>query len=140
MRTCTTRQNFLLAVGTGLLAAIVGEMVWAVVTVMTSYQIGWMAVGVGFLVGGMVRLFGRGVDKRFSYLGAGMALFGCLLGNCLTYCMFIARDAGLSIAAVLTQVNPGALPNLMLSNLHPLDILFYGLALYEGYRFSRLQA
>ncbi len=133
------RQNFPLAAVAGLLAAIVGALIWAVVTVLTNYQIGWMAVGVGFLVGGVVRLFGRGLEKRFGYLGAGMALFGCLLGNCLAYCMLIARDAGLSFTAVLTQVDPAALPNLMIANVHPLDIVFYGLALYEGYRFSFLR-
>ena len=131
-----SKQNFPLAVAGGLLAAVVGAMVWAVITVTTNYQIGWMAVGVGCLVGGIVRVLGRGLDKCFGHLGAGLALFGCLLGNHLTTCMFIAREAGVSVTSVFTQINPAAIPSLMMATFHPLDILFYGLAVYEGYRFS----
>jgi len=130
------RQSLPLAAAGGLLAAVVGAMVWAVITVITNYQIGWIAVGVGFLVGAVVRVLGRGTDKSFGYLGAAFALFGCLLGNHMTNCMLIARETGLSATAVLTQINPAAIPRLMIATFHPLDILFYGLALYEGYRFS----
>lgn len=131
-----SRQSLPLAAIGGLLAAAVGAMVWAVITVITQFQIGWMAVGVGFLVGGVVRALGRGLDKPFGYLGAGLALLSCLLGNYLTNCMFIAREAGLSVSSVMTHINMAAIPGLMIRTLHPLDLLFYGLAVYEGYRFS----
>ena len=54
-------QNLPLGVCGGLLAAVLGAAVWAGVTVATGYQIGWMAVGVGFVVGFTVRLLGKGV-------------------------------------------------------------------------------
>ena len=130
------RQSLPIAAAGGLLAAVVGAMIWAVITVATNVQIGWMAVGVGFLVGGVVRTLGRGIDKSFGYLGAGLALFACVLGNYLTNCIFIAREVGLPMASVLTQISPAAVPGLMIRTLHPLDLLFYGLAVYEGYRFS----
>jgi len=130
------KQNLPLAAAGGLLAALVGAMLWAVITVTTNYQIGWMAVGVGFLVGGVTRMLGRGLDKSFGYLGAGLALLGCLLGNHLTNCMLIARETGLSATAVLTRLHPAAILRLMTATFHPLDVLFYGLAVYAGYRFS----
>ncbi|MEN6576380.1 MAG: hypothetical protein ABFD90_08560 [Phycisphaerales bacterium] len=130
------RQNLPLAAASGLLAALVGAMLWAVITVTTNYQIGWMAVGVGFLVASVIRVLGRGLDKSFGYLGAALALVGCLLGNHLTSCMFIARETGLSATAVLTRIDPVAVLRLMIATFHPLDVLFYGLAVYEGYRFS----
>ena len=43
----------------GLAAAIIGAIIWAVVTVTAKYQIGWMAVGVGVLVGFALRI-GKG--------------------------------------------------------------------------------
>jgi len=131
-----TRQNFPVAAAGGLLAAAVSAMIWAVITTATNFQIGWMAVGVGFLVGGVVRVLGRGLDKPFGYLGAGLAFIGCLLGNYLSNCMFIAREVGLPVTSVLTQISVAAVPGLMIRTLHPLDLLFYGLAVYEGYRFS----
>ncbi|OHB68091.1 MAG: hypothetical protein A2Y77_16385 [Planctomycetes bacterium RBG_13_62_9] len=122
----------------GLGAAAVGAIIWAVITVATNYQIGWMAVGVGFLVGGMVRTLGRGIDKSFGYLGAAMAAFGCLLGNLLSLCTVIASQEGVSPFAILAHISshPVVIPGALIVTFHPMDLLFYGLAVYEGYRLS----
>lgn len=133
-----TKQNFSIALVGGLAAAVVGAIVWARITVATNYQIGWMAVGVGFLVGGAVRTLGRGIDKSFGYLGATMSVFGCLLGNLLSICAIVAGQEGLTLLAVVAQVgnHPGVIPAALLATFHPMDLLFYALAIYEGYRFS----
>ncbi len=131
-----SKQSFSLAVVTGCLAAVVGAMLWAVVTVVTNAQIGWMAVGAAALVGAVVRTLGRGLDRSFGWLGAGLSLFSCILGNYLANCAFIAREAELPVTSVLTQINPAAIPNLMIATFHPLDIVFYGLAILMGYRLS----
>jgi len=62
-------------------AAGIGAALWALITVATNYQIGFMALGVGFLVGHSVRAFGKGVDTGFGVLGAVLALAGCLAGK-----------------------------------------------------------
>jgi hypothetical protein len=64
-------QNLSMALVGGLGAAILGSVVWAVITSLTNYQIGFMAIGVGFLVGYAVRRMGQGVDPSFGYVGAG---------------------------------------------------------------------
>jgi len=120
----------------GLGAAILGACLWAVITVLTGYQIGWMAVGVGFLVGFANRTFGRGVDKTFGYCGALLALVGCVLGNLLSVCIMIGNQTETSSLTVLSSLNPGTAIDLILATFQPMDILFYGLALYEGYKFS----
>ena len=73
-------QNLLIALLAGIAAAVVGTIVWAAITVTTGYQIGYMAIAVGFIVGYAVRL-GNGIDKIFGVLGAALALGGCVLGN-----------------------------------------------------------
>ncbi len=120
----------------GLGAAILGACLWAVITVLTGYQIGWMAVGVGFLVGFANRTFGRGVDKTFGYCGALLAFVGCVLGNLLSVCIMIGNQTETSSLTVLSSLNPGTAIDLILATFQPMDILFYGLALYEGYKFS----
>lgn len=131
-----SKQSLSLGVITGLLAAVVGAMLWAAITVLTNAQIGWMAVGVAALVGVVVRTLGRGLDRSFGWLGAGLSLFSCILGNYLASCVFIAREVGLPVTSVLTQINPAAIPSLMIATFHPLDVLFYGLAIWMGYRLS----
>ena len=132
------RQSFSLALLGGLAAAAVGAMAWTLITVATNYQIGWMAVAMGLLVGGTVRMLGRGIDQSFGYLGATLAVCGCLLGNLLSVCTLIAGQQGLSTSAVLAHVcrDPSLIPAAMIATFRSLDLLFYGIALYEGYRLS----
>jgi hypothetical protein len=133
-----TKHSFSMAVVGSLAAAVVGAMVWALLAAATNHQLGWMAVGVGFLIGGVVRTLGRGTDKSFGYLGAAMSVFGCLLGNILSICTVVAGQEDLSLVAVVAHVgrHPVLIPGAMLATLHSMDLLFYGVALYGGYRFS----
>ncbi len=120
----------------GAAAALVGAGAWAAMTTLAHFQIGWMAVGVGFLVGFAVRAFGKGLDRTFGVVGATMALLGCALGNLLAVCGMIAASRDLSFLAVLSRLTPAIVRDLMVASFQPMDVLFYGIAVYEGYRLS----
>ena len=129
-------QNLTFGFVCGLAAAIVGALLWAVITVSTQYQVGYMAVAVGLLVGYAIKISGKGIDKIFGIMGASLALFGCLLGNLLGIVGFIANDLGVGYSAALSIINFSTIPALMKESFGPIDLLFYGLAIYEGYKFS----
>jgi hypothetical protein len=129
-------QNMPLALLAGVAAAVIGAVLWAIITVATNLQIGYMAVGLGFLVGYTVRFAGKGFDQAFGILGAGLALCGCLLGNLFSLVGFIAEDEGLGYMQVLLGIDYSVVPQVMIATFSPIDLLFYGLAIYEGYRFS----
>ena len=133
-----SQQNLAAGFVGGLIAAVICAIIWAAITVATDMQIGWMAIGVGFLVGFSVRALGKGFEKRFGYVGAGLSLFGCLLGNFFAIVALISREASTSIPEILLVFvnNPGLIPQMMQETFQPMDLLFYGLALYEGYRLS----
>src|SRR5262249_19253377 len=76
----------------GLAAAAVGAGLWALITIFVGVQIGWMAVGVGFLVGWAVRMAGHGRHRAFGIMGALLALGGCGVGNLLAIIMIAARQ------------------------------------------------
>jgi hypothetical protein len=120
----------------GAVAALVGAGVWALVTVLTGYQIGFMAIGVGFLVGLAVQFFGKGINKIFGVMGAALALIGCLLGNYFTIVHFVGEAEGLGFFDTLTKINPAAIPELMAITFSPMDLVFYGIAVYEGFKLS----
>jgi hypothetical protein len=120
----------------GAAAALGGAAVWAAVTAATGYQIGWMAVGVGFLVGFAVRLAGKGIDKSFGVLGAVLALVGCVAGNLLTGCWYLAQEVGADLVDVLADLTPSLASQIVRATFSPIDLLFYGFAVYEGYRLS----
>jgi hypothetical protein len=132
------RQRFSLALAGGLAAAGLGATGWALTAMATSHQTAWMALAVGLLVGGTVQTLGRGSGKPFGCLGAGLTVLGCLLGNLLSVCTLVAGQQGLSTPAVLAHVcrDPALIAAAMIATFHPLDLLFYGIALYEGYHLS----
>lgn len=129
-------QNLGAGLIAGIVAAAIGATAWAVVTALTEFQIGFMAVGVGFLVGWSIRQFGKGVDQIFGIAAAVLSLLGCVAGNLLSSCIFIANQTNEPIASVLGRVNVDIAIEIMKATFSPMDLLFYGLALYFGYKYS----
>jgi hypothetical protein len=132
------RQEQNLAMGTiyGLFAALAGAAVWAGVTIATEYQIGWMAVGIGFLVGIAVRAGGKGIDQVFGVVGAVLSLIGCVLGNLFTVAWFVSQEFGVPASEVLSGLDPESAIELLSATFEVMDLLFYGLAVYFGYRYA----
>jgi hypothetical protein len=127
------------AIGAGALAAVAGAVVWAVITVTTKYQIGFMAVGVDFLVGWAVQSAGRSGAAVLGYVGAALALAGCVLGNLLSASGFPAAGRDLQLLDVVAKVllQPAVAIRLLEATFSPMDVLFYAIAVYEGYKLAR---
>jgi hypothetical protein len=129
-------ENLPLGFMAGLAAAAVGAGLWAVITIFVGFQIGWMAVGVGFLVGWAVRVAGKGRHTAFGAMGALLALGGCAVGNLLAIIMIAARQYNLPPLAVLSRLTPDVVFSLMQASFRPMHVIFYFVAILEGYRFS----
>ncbi len=129
-------QNLSNGIAAGLGAAILSAALWAVITVLTGYQIGYMALAVGFFVGYAVRYAGKGLDNSFGIAGGALALLGCVLGNFFSIVGFISEAEGLGYFDTLSRINFGMVPQLMTETFSVMDLLFYGIAVYEGYKFS----
>ena len=113
-----------------------GAALWAVVTITTGYQIGYIAVAVGFLVGFAMRQFGKGTDQVFGVVGAVLALLGCGLGNLFSACAVLSQQEGIPFFDVLSVLDLEIISELMAATFSPVDLLFYGIAIYEGYKLS----
>jgi hypothetical protein len=134
---CFPERRLLLGGFAGLAAAIFGAIIWAVVTVTTKYQIGFMAVGVGALVGFALRIGNGG--KLFGILGAFLALFGCILGNYFSLIAFAAAEEHVSFFTMLNHAEPAKVISAMWEDFISMSILFYAIAAYEGYKFSAIR-
>jgi hypothetical protein len=133
--------NLLLGLIAGGIAMLIGAVVWGAVTYFTKYQIGWMSIGVGFLVGIAIQKFGRGNSILFGIMGAGLALVGCLLGNLFFYGGVIAEAYHANVFEVLMfmLLDPAETVNIFFSAFEVMDLLFYALAVYAGFRYSFTQ-
>jgi F0F1-type ATP synthase assembly protein I len=120
----------------GLVVGIVGAILWGIITVIAEYQIGYMAIAVGAGVGFAVRKLGKGIDQVFGFWGAGISLFSVLLGNFLSIIGFIANAEGLGYIETLFMFDYSYLPQVMKESFSAMDLLFYAIAMYEGYQFS----
>lgn len=132
----TARENIVLVVAVGLVAMLAGAALWALVTVLTHMELGLMAIVVGFLVGLGIQKVRKRPNRNFGILGAVLALAGCLLGNALSFVAFAAQQNGGSFADVLMTVSPAGLFSVMAQNFEAMDLLFYGIAVYEGFKFG----
>jgi hypothetical protein len=129
------QPNLFMGLIGGVLAMLVGAIAWGAITYFSGYQIGWIAIGVGFLVGVAIRFFGKGKTMIFGISGAVLALIGCLLGNLMFYTGIIAREEGATFLNVffLLLLNPAAILEVFTIAFDFMDILFYALAAYAGF-------
>lgn len=134
--TIKSNQNLFMGILGGGMAALIGALAWGGITYGTGFQIGWMAIGVGFLVGFAVRLTGKGVDQIFGIVGAILSLVGCLLGNVFAACIMVSNQEYMPLMQVIGLLNLRVMVDILTATFHPMDVLFYGLAIYEGYKFS----
>lgn len=133
-------ENMPFGIAAGLVACVVGAVLWALISVSTGRQIGYMAIGMGFIVGYAMRIFGKGVRPIFGVVGALLALLGCVMGDFFSIIGFVSQDTKLSLFASLSSIDYGQAFSYLLKNLASMTILFYGIALFEGYKLSfRLQ-
>src|SRR5688500_12631756 len=129
------QPNLLMGLIGGGIAMLAGAVVWGAITYFTEYQIGWMSIGVGFLVGLALRFFGKGKTMIFGISGAALALIGCLLGNLIFYSGVIARMEGTSFLDVFFTllITPTAALEVFTIAFDFMDIFFYALAAYGGF-------
>ncbi len=130
------QQNYAFSIGASALAAIIGASVWGLISYATKYQIGYMAVGVGLLVGFANRLFGKGVQIQFGIIGAIFSILGCYFGNIFSGIVFIADEYQITSMEVINEIGLFEIAQLTITMAEPMDFLFYALAAISGFRVS----
>ena len=131
-----SEQSLNLALATGIIVGLIGAILWGAISLATGYQIGYMAIAIGAGVGISMRTMGKGVDQIFGISGAIIAVLSCFIGNFLSIIGYMADYASISYFDALLNFDYGYFFPIMGESFSVIDILFYGLAGYEGYKFS----
>jgi hypothetical protein len=129
-------QNLSLGIIGGTIAAAIGAAIWAVITVGSEHQFGFMALAVGAFVGYAVRITGKGITKIYGVVGAVLSLLGCLAGNVFSACGFLSKQEGIPFFYILARLNPQIIIEIMKETFKFIDLLFYVIAISVGYRLS----
>jgi hypothetical protein len=126
MNEARSKQNLGLGIVGGLLGALLGAVIWIVVAFVTNYELGLIAILVGFLAGFGVRQLGKGVDPVFGVMGAVLALVGSLVGSIGATYFIIVKEGSVELANRLFL-------EVWQSDLKPLNFAFAALAVVFGY-------
>lgn len=134
-------MRFLRAAAFGFAAAVAGAVVWGAILYYTHYQIGYVALLVGYIVGKSVR---KGSGGRG---GVGYQIMAILL----TYCVAAAAHFPLAFEAfssrghqpvaviVLKSVILCAMDPIVNGMKNPIGFLILGIALWEAWKFTKYQ-
>ena len=129
-------QNLALGIIGGGVGGLIGATIWAAITYFTEYQIGWLAIGIGFLVGLGVGKLGKGIDKIYGIVGGIIALLSVILGNFLVYIGYLAKYFEIGYLQMLAEFNYSLTFELFKEMFSVMDLLSYVIAIYAGYRYS----
>ena len=81
------------AVAAGLVAAIVGALVWGLIVKISDYEVGIVAWGIGFVAGTAVVFATRGgKGQNLQVIAVLSALVGVLLGKYLSYAFVVQEQ------------------------------------------------
>lgn len=130
------RQSFLGAVLAGAIAAILSAVIWATIAYLTDYQIGWVAIILGCLVGQSVRRFGKGSDLRFRVIGLVSSLSGIFLGNAMIVSLLFHRMLEIPLMDVLPLLGDSQFYAMIAEMTTILDAVFYLVAALCGWSLS----
>jgi hypothetical protein len=125
-----------LALGGGLLAALAGAALWAAIAASTHYAIGYMSIGIAFMVAYVFRELVGNTGKAAGIASALLALLGCVLGNYVTALVFQAPQEHTTVVDLLLSTPLPLACKIIADNFQPMDALFYVIAVSAGYRYA----
>ena len=82
-RALTRNERFIKALIYGGLATLGMALVYGIVSSITPFEFSIVYVLFGYGIGYVIRTYGKGVQPRFSILGAGLALLCFLIGDAI---------------------------------------------------------
>jgi hypothetical protein len=130
-------SNLLVAVVGGLVGALAGAMVWAGVAIATNFEVGYIAVLVGFLAGlGVKKGAGPQRGALLQYLAASLAVMGLLAAKYLVFAYAVVKlghERGIDLGYLDGRVL-SAFPDALGEMVSAFDALFLVLALMAAYR------
>lgn len=131
----TERDRVVRSIVLGGVSALLGAAVWVAIGAATRHQVGFVAVGVGLLVGySMSRL--RASWPGLPFVAAAIALVGVLVGDLVLDVFLQAQYEGVGVGAALgtTITTPSVARELFGAYFSPIDLVFWLVAAWAAYR------
>jgi hypothetical protein len=132
-----SEQHYQLALVAGTIGAALGVALWLGISMTANVEAEWVAIGVGLLAGGLVRVSGRGFDRVFGVLGAMLTAIGCFAGVLVSGCHFAAlKTEGATVLDAISTLTPAMTREIFSATFDTMDAVFYAIALIAAFRIS----
>jgi hypothetical protein len=136
-------RSILIAFAAGLVAAIVGGVVWGLIVLATDYEIGFMATGIGLLSGYAVLFFTEKKGLPLQIIAVVSSLAGILVGKYFTFYSivkdYLIDEVGAAVEGI--SILSGEMIQLFSLSIgeiaSPYDILWIVLAIVAAWRIPR---
>jgi hypothetical protein len=125
----------------GLIAAVVGGFLWGLIVILSEYEVGIAAWGIGFLAGfGVVRIAGGAKGTPLQVVAVVSSLLGIVLGKYISYAYFfkqaVSERFDVDISYLDSEIFRAFRENL--SNVFGgFDLLWAALAVMTAWRLTR---
>lgn len=130
-------NDFPLAAAGGAVGAALGAAVWAGIVVATNFEVGYVAVLVGFLSGMGVKIgAGKGRGQGLQILAALLAFAGLIFAKYLIFAWMVSQAATAN-GRVIAWYDPVILqmfPRMIVQLSSPFDLLWIFIAVTAAYR------
>ncbi|MET8409207.1 hypothetical protein ABZV34_14145 [Streptomyces sp. NPDC005195] len=129
------RGNFALGLAAALGAGLVSAVLYGLVIGLTKHEIGYAAVGVGFLVGiAAGRVGGR--SQSLPVAGVVLSVAAIYLGQLIGEAMIIAKQVGVGFNEVFFD-HLGFVQDSWKADADPLTFVFFAIAAYVAFQSTR---
>ncbi|MEU5596456.1 hypothetical protein [Streptomyces sp. NPDC020298] len=125
------KDNVALGLAAAVGAALVAAALYGVIIGLTKHEIGWAAVGVGFVIGLAAGKVG-GRNPALGVISAALALGAVYIGQLVGEAMIGAKDIGVSFSELFFQ-HFGLVQEAWKADADPLTFIFFALAAFAAF-------
>lgn len=130
----------LMGISLAILLGIVSGVLWATITQLTGYSIGYAAIGVGFMVSLGFTIAGKGTNSMTGIISGVIAVFSILFGETLTLLLDLASYWEVSLLETIVSVYYFEVFKYIFESIDAIDLLFYFLAISAAYKNSFMKS
>lgn len=142
----TENPNMVMALVLGSIAGVVAGIIWYFFSIITGYQIGYIAIGVGFVIGWAVMLgSGKKRGSKLQIMSAGITLVTLYISEYFMT-LYYYRQYMLEHKAEFPGYNgeiflPSPFdPDILASMISPMGLLIWGIGIYFAYSIPKSRA
>ncbi|MDA7501636.1 hypothetical protein N8482_00010 [Chitinophagales bacterium] len=129
-------QNYSGAITAGFVSLLLCSILWFAFTGKTGYPMPYMPIVMAALIAIPFRMYGNGIEQKFSIAAAGLSAFGSFLGFAGNSIALYGQDATMGFREKLVSFKFSMLPHLMIENLGLFFIFSFLVGMAVAYYFS----